>query len=50
MNVSYVMTKDPLYIHPEMSVQEARALMKKEKVGRFPGHVRNELSPVKAQG
>ncbi len=36
MNVSYVMTKDPLYIHPEMSVQEARALMKKEKVGRFP--------------
>ncbi len=36
MNVSYVMTKDPLYIHPEMSVQEARALMKKENVGRFP--------------
>lgn len=36
MNVSYVMTKDPMYIHPEMSVQEARSLMKKEKVGRLP--------------
>lgn len=36
MNVSYVMTKDPLYIHPEMSVQEARSLMKKEGVGRLP--------------
>ncbi|HHU36887.1 MAG TPA: CBS domain-containing protein [Treponema sp.] len=36
MNVSYVMTKDPLYIHPEMSVQEARSLMKKENVGRLP--------------
>ncbi|ULQ59340.1 CBS and ACT domain-containing protein [Brucepastera parasyntrophica] len=36
MDVSYVMTKNPLYIHPDMSVQDARALMKKEKLGRFP--------------
>lgn len=36
MNVSYVMTRNPLYVHPDMSVPDARALMKKEKVGRFP--------------
>ncbi len=36
MNVSYVMTRNPLYIHPEMSVPDARAFMKKEKVGRLP--------------
>lgn len=36
MNVSYVMTKNPLYIYPDMSVQDARAFMKKEKVGRLP--------------
>lgn len=36
MNVSHVMTKNPLYIHPEMSVPDARAFMKKEKVGRLP--------------
>ncbi len=36
MNVSYVMTRKPLYIHPDMSVPDARAFMKKEKVGRLP--------------
>ncbi len=36
MIVSYVMTRNPLYIHPEMSVPDARAYMKKEKVGRLP--------------
>lgn len=36
MNVSYVMTRNPLYIHPEMSVPDARAFMRKEKVGRLP--------------
>lgn len=36
MIVSYVMTRNPLYIHPEMSVPDARAFMKKEKVGRLP--------------
>lgn len=34
--VSNVMTRNPLYIHPEMSVPDARAYMKKEKVGRLP--------------
>lgn len=36
MTVSFVMTRNPLYIHPEMSVPDARAFMKKEKVGRLP--------------
>src|SRR5574344_343310 len=36
MTVSYVMTRNPLYIHPEMSVPDAPAFMKKEKVGRLP--------------
>ena len=36
MMVSNVMTRNPLYIHPEMSVPDARAYMKKEKVGRLP--------------
>jgi len=30
------MTRNPLYIHPDMSVPDARAFMKKEKVGRLP--------------
>lgn len=36
MIVANVMTRNPLYIHPEMSVPDARAFMKKEKVGRLP--------------
>lgn len=35
MLVKDVMTRNPLFIHPDMSVPEARALMKKEKVGRL---------------
>lgn len=35
MLVKDVMTRNPLFIHPEMSIPEARALMKKEKVGRL---------------
>ena len=35
MTVSNMMTKNPLFIHPEMSLPDARAFMKKEKVGRL---------------
>jgi len=34
--VSNVMTRNPLYIHPEMSVPDARAFMKREHIGRLP--------------
>jgi acetoin utilization protein AcuB len=30
------MTKNPIFIHPEASLTEARSLMDKEKVGRLP--------------
>ena len=30
------MTKNPIFVHPDLSVNEARALMDKEKVGRLP--------------
>jgi len=36
MIVADVMTRNPLFIHPDMSVPDARALIKKEKVGRLP--------------
>ena len=36
MMVSNVMTRNPLYIHPEMSVPDARAFMKREHIGRLP--------------
>jgi len=36
MIVADVMTRNPLCVHPEMSVAEARSLMKKEKIGRVP--------------
>jgi acetoin utilization protein AcuB len=36
MTVSDVMTKNPLYIHPDMTVPEARSFMKMEKVRRLP--------------
>ncbi len=36
MIVADVMTRNPLYVHPEMSVPDARALIRKEKVGRLP--------------
>lgn len=34
--VANVMTRNPLYIHPEMSVPDARAFMKREHIGRLP--------------
>ncbi|MDR0721002.1 MAG: CBS and ACT domain-containing protein [Treponema sp.] len=36
MIVSLVMTKNPIYIHPDMSVNEVRSLMDKEKIGHLP--------------
>ncbi|MBN1616435.1 MAG: CBS domain-containing protein [Spirochaetales bacterium] len=35
MMVSDVMTSNPLYVHPDLSVTEARNLMRKEKVGQL---------------
>lgn len=36
MMVADVMTRNPLYIHPGMSVPDAHAFMQREKVGRLP--------------
>lgn len=36
MVVADVMTKNPLFVHPDLSVHEARALIKREKFGRLP--------------
>jgi acetoin utilization protein AcuB len=36
MIIKRVMTHNPLYVHPELSVNDARALMDKEKVSRLP--------------
>ncbi|MDR1899322.1 MAG: CBS domain-containing protein [Treponema sp.] len=36
MIVSRVMTKNPVTIHPDLSVTEARSLMDREKIGRLP--------------
>ena len=36
MLISRVMTKNPLFIHPEMSINDTRALMDKEKIGHLP--------------
>jgi acetoin utilization protein AcuB len=36
------MTHNPLYVHPDLSVNDARALMDKEKVGRLPVLDRND--------
>jgi acetoin utilization protein AcuB len=30
------MTKNPVYVHPELSVNEARSVMDREKIGRLP--------------
>jgi acetoin utilization protein AcuB len=30
------MTKNPVYVHPDMSVNDARALMNKENIGKLP--------------
>jgi acetoin utilization protein AcuB len=36
MRIVRFMSKNPLFIHPEMTVTEARALMEKEHIGHFP--------------
>ncbi|MDR3343711.1 MAG: CBS and ACT domain-containing protein [Treponema sp.] len=36
MIISRVMTMNPIFVHPDMSVSDARSLMDKEKVGRLP--------------
>jgi len=36
MIISRVMTRNPIFIHPDMSINEAQALMLKEKIGHLP--------------
>jgi len=36
MIISRVMTKNPVYIHPDMTINEARSLMDKQKIGHLP--------------
>ncbi|MDR2617527.1 MAG: CBS and ACT domain-containing protein [Treponema sp.] len=36
MIISRVMTKNPIFIRPDMTVNEARSLMDKEKIGHLP--------------
>jgi len=36
MIVSKIMTRNPVFIHPELSLSEARSLMDKEKIGHLP--------------
>jgi acetoin utilization protein AcuB len=36
MKVSKIMTRNPVFTHPELSLTEARSLMDKEKIGHLP--------------
>ncbi|MDR2313333.1 MAG: CBS domain-containing protein [Spirochaetaceae bacterium] len=36
MIISRVMTKNPVYVHPDASITETRSLMEREKVGHLP--------------
>ncbi|MDR1176647.1 MAG: CBS domain-containing protein [Treponema sp.] len=36
MIVSRVMTRNPIFVHPDLSVAEVRSLMDREKIGRVP--------------
>ncbi|MDR0721503.1 MAG: CBS and ACT domain-containing protein [Treponema sp.] len=36
MIISRIMTKNPIFVHPDISVYDARSLMDKEKIGRLP--------------
>ena len=36
MLVSRVMTKNPVFVHPEMSINEVRSIMDREKIGHLP--------------
>ena len=45
MVVSRVMTRNPVFIHPEVSLSEARSLMDREQVGHLPVlNKKNELA------
>ena len=47
MIINRVMTKNPIFIHPEMSINEVRSLMDKEKIGHLPVlDKRNELAGI----
>jgi acetoin utilization protein AcuB len=35
MTISRVMTKNPVYIHPDVSATEARSLMDREKISHL---------------
>ncbi|MDR2133924.1 MAG: CBS domain-containing protein [Treponema sp.] len=41
MIISRVMTRNPVFIHPEMSLSDARSLMDREKIGHLPVLDRN---------
>lgn len=43
MIISKVMTRNPLYVQPDVSVNDARALMRKEKIGRLPVLDKNDM-------
>jgi predicted transcriptional regulator len=36
MIISRIMTKNPIFVHPDISVYDARSLMDKDKIGRLP--------------
>ncbi|MDR1277478.1 MAG: CBS domain-containing protein, partial [Treponema sp.] len=36
MIISRVMTKNPIFVHPDMPVTEARSLMEREQIGHLP--------------
>ncbi|MDR3115611.1 MAG: CBS and ACT domain-containing protein [Treponema sp.] len=36
MIISRIMTKNPIFVHPDISVHDARSLMDKVKIGRLP--------------
>jgi acetoin utilization protein AcuB len=36
MIISQVMTRNPVFVHPEMSINDVRSLMGKEKIGHIP--------------
>ncbi|MDR2070744.1 MAG: CBS domain-containing protein [Treponema sp.] len=43
MVISRVMTKNPIFIHPDFSVNDARGLMDKEKISHLPVLDKNDI-------
>lgn len=41
MVISKIMTKDPIFVHPELSLTETRAMMDRENIGHLPVLNRN---------